>query len=234
MMDDELLIELVRENPVLYDSAHFKYSDITHKADLWKRIGELLRSDAGKCKQRWESLRSQYRKFMRNTKSKTYDGQQPKWKYSDQLSFIHPHMKDKKTNADGSEDNQDDMDDPLHAESNDSWPETNIGLEISTPSSSSTQKRILTFDELPEDSYGVWKSLAKKRKSALAEMASTTHVKHVLDVKKDTRFDELDLFFDTMKMTVKKFTISDKLLVKRKVFNIITEIEEMYADDEQL
>jgi len=41
-MDDEFLIELVRENSELYDFSHSKYSDITFKNNLWKEIGEKI------------------------------------------------------------------------------------------------------------------------------------------------------------------------------------------------
>jgi len=36
-----------------------------------------------------------------------------------------------------------------------------------------------------------------------------------------------------MKRTVKKFCVADKLLVKRKVFNIVSDIEGKYVGEEQ-
>lgn len=50
--------------------------------------------------------------------------------------------------------------------------------------------------------------------------------------KKEKEVDEIDLFFDTMKKTVKKFSVADKLLVKRKIFNIVTDIEEKYVGEQ--
>jgi len=41
-MDDEFLIELVRENSVLYDFSHRNHCDSTLKSNLWKEIGEQL------------------------------------------------------------------------------------------------------------------------------------------------------------------------------------------------
>jgi len=57
----------------------------------------LVVLDVAKCKQRWESLRSQYRKYLRNQKPKTGDpgGSQPTWKYSEQMLLLNPYMKDK-------------------------------------------------------------------------------------------------------------------------------------------
>jgi len=36
-----------------------------------------------------------------------------------------------------------------------------------------------------------------------------------------------------MKRTIKKFCVADKLLVKRKVFNIVSDIEGKYVGEEQ-
>jgi len=36
---EEILLEEVRKNPVLYDSADLKHKDIILKDDIWKEIG---------------------------------------------------------------------------------------------------------------------------------------------------------------------------------------------------
>jgi len=73
-----------------------------------------------------------------------------------------------------------------------------------------------------------------KRKSVPAETASSTLMKHLLnEEKKEKEIDEIDLYFDTMKRTVKKFSVADKLLVKRKVINIVSDIEGKYVGEEQ-
>jgi hypothetical protein len=36
---EDILLEEVRKNPVLYDSADLKYKDIILKDDIWKEIG---------------------------------------------------------------------------------------------------------------------------------------------------------------------------------------------------
>lgn len=41
-MDDEKLIELVRENGAIYDVAHKKYMDINYKTEIWREIGQDL------------------------------------------------------------------------------------------------------------------------------------------------------------------------------------------------
>lgn len=43
-MDDEMLIEEVRQYEELYDIMHKKYSDNIHKDKIWKKIGSELKS----------------------------------------------------------------------------------------------------------------------------------------------------------------------------------------------
>lgn len=44
-MMDEVLIELVRENTVLYDLSHAKYMDTKYKNNLWTKIGTQMNVD---------------------------------------------------------------------------------------------------------------------------------------------------------------------------------------------
>lgn len=48
-MEDEVLIELVRENTVLYDLSHAKYMDTKYKNNLWNKIGTQMNVE-GKSK----------------------------------------------------------------------------------------------------------------------------------------------------------------------------------------
>jgi len=44
-MDDEHLIECVRQYEVLYDLSNPKYMDTSYKNEIWSKIAELLKSD---------------------------------------------------------------------------------------------------------------------------------------------------------------------------------------------
>lgn len=44
-MDDELLIEVIRLRPVIYNSAHSKYMDNKLKDNLWKEISQILKEE---------------------------------------------------------------------------------------------------------------------------------------------------------------------------------------------
>jgi len=54
----------------------------------------------------------------------------------------------------------------------------------------------------------------------------------ILD-KKEDNVDELDLFFKSMAATAKKLPTKGKLEAKRKIFSLMTELEEKYLLDEQ-
>ena len=44
-MNDELLTELVRNHPVLYDLLQSKYTNSSFKQDIWNEIGEVMKVD---------------------------------------------------------------------------------------------------------------------------------------------------------------------------------------------
>lgn len=77
-------------------------------------------------------------------------------------------------------------------------------------------------------------SVLRKRKAPVAatETASSTLMKHILEEEKKMRKEEpkseMDLFFDSIKMTVNKFSAYDQFLTKQKIFQIVTEIEAKY------
>lgn len=44
-MNDEQLIECVRQYPILYDLSNPKYMDIAFKNEIWSKIGEEMKKD---------------------------------------------------------------------------------------------------------------------------------------------------------------------------------------------
>nr|XP_022911624.1 transcription factor Adf-1-like [Onthophagus taurus] len=66
-MNDEKLIEMVRDYPVLYDLSHAKYNDINYKNGIWKEIAKQLKEDWPSCKTRWNNIRDNYRKSLKKT-----------------------------------------------------------------------------------------------------------------------------------------------------------------------
>nr|CAH7768083.1 unnamed protein product [Callosobruchus chinensis] len=100
-MDDEKLIECVREYKELYDMSHKKYSDNLHKDKLWSKIGNEGNMPGPACKARWISLRDQLRKALKKNipKSGQAATARKKWKYEDCMSFLIPYFKERETKS---------------------------------------------------------------------------------------------------------------------------------------
>ncbi|KAL5246180.1 hypothetical protein ACI65C_013588 [Semiaphis heraclei] len=95
----EMLIELVRSRPSLYDMSNKKYSDHLHKELMWREIAGALDQPAQICKKTWIGLRDAYRRSSK--KLITVSGQKSKfirkWKFSDEMEFLKKHMKERET-----------------------------------------------------------------------------------------------------------------------------------------
>ncbi|XP_036140509.1 uncharacterized protein LOC118644881 [Monomorium pharaonis] len=75
-ISDEILITLVRENPVLYDKKHRDYKNQQVKKDTWNMIREVsgLLSSVEQLESRWNQLRNQFGKKLRERKAKLASG----------------------------------------------------------------------------------------------------------------------------------------------------------------
>ncbi|XP_061717045.1 uncharacterized protein LOC133524901 [Cydia pomonella] len=61
-MDEELLINLVKEHGELYDSEHKQYEDQHKREAAWQEIAKKTNQTAHECRDRWKRLRDNYRK----------------------------------------------------------------------------------------------------------------------------------------------------------------------------
>ncbi|KAF6214014.1 hypothetical protein GE061_011743 [Apolygus lucorum] len=100
-MNDEKLIELVREQPILYDTTQKGYNNINLKANVWDAIAAKFDFQSGdEAKNMWLKLRDAYRSSLKRLETRSGDEGFPsksaKWKFSDQMSFLKPYMKDRK------------------------------------------------------------------------------------------------------------------------------------------
>uniref|UniRef100_A0A6P7H7B9 Uncharacterized protein LOC114345211 n=1 Tax=Diabrotica virgifera virgifera TaxID=50390 RepID=A0A6P7H7B9_DIAVI len=67
----------------------------------------------------------------------------------------------------------------------------------------------------------------KRRGHQAVESASAVLMKHLLEEEiNEEEKDDIDLFFDAIKATVKKLNAGNKLLAKQRVFGVISELEE--------
>ncbi|CAG9773187.1 unnamed protein product [Ceutorhynchus assimilis] len=100
-MDDEHLINQVKEFPALYNKKDSRYKSKLAKENAWKTIAAILESDVVSCEQRWTSLRAKYttiRKKLREMPSGSGSADIPCfWPYYHMLSFLDPFLLTRRT-----------------------------------------------------------------------------------------------------------------------------------------
>ncbi|XP_011881772.1 PREDICTED: uncharacterized protein LOC105569709 [Vollenhovia emeryi] len=103
-MDDEMLIECVRQHVELYDISDKRYVGGAHKQRIWKEISQYLGHSAITCKTRWNNIRDNYRKSLKKRVARSGLTGQPKnmrYRYENQLTFLLPFIKERDPNHSG-------------------------------------------------------------------------------------------------------------------------------------
>ncbi|KAF5277014.1 hypothetical protein FQR65_LT16073 [Abscondita terminalis] len=158
-MNDEKLIELVRNYPVLYDLSNAKYMDTNFKNTIWRKIGDEMKTTGTSCKTRWGNIRDNFRKSLKKTK--TVSGQKAKtakpYKYSEQLNFLKKFFDDRETmsNIDAGVTSQDSSGDDEVNESpeneentqNDTVEDNNsVTVELNSPTPQKKRKGLIYYN----------------------------------------------------------------------------------------
>ncbi|RZF43938.1 hypothetical protein LSTR_LSTR006746 [Laodelphax striatellus] len=237
MLDDELLIELVRGQPALYDFTHTHYSDAAFKMQKWQELGQILKQDGDKVKTRWESLRNQFRRFLRLKKKKLagrLSGPLHNWKHYEGMLFLKPHMREKKRQASESVENDDQVYWPTDDADDAMDRSQELEVEISPTPIVGSNSHSMSLR-----SYGIHSSAKPPKSPEPEENPTSILLKYILEKEKsrkeppDTRPDDIDLFFDSIKATVKKLSDKNKILAKQRVFTIVNELEGINLNEMQ-
>ncbi|CAH1115137.1 unnamed protein product [Psylliodes chrysocephalus] len=225
---DEQLIELIRNSEELYNLGNKLYFDTALKNRRWTEIADELNKTADECKQRWESLRSQFRKIC---KTRETTGQaskkKKKWRYEDEMAFLLPYMKIKSRVSSVQLENQvkeeegeiqaeDDVDG--NDEQQDWTTDVSSDAVTTAPKQNIQRKKIVS------------------RRMPSTESTSSTLMNYILSQKDleptnavTKEKDSIDLFFDSIKATVRTFSPVDFHTAKTRIFNIVSEIERPYV-----
>ncbi|XP_072945993.1 uncharacterized protein [Epargyreus clarus] len=205
---DLRLIQLVKENPILYDNNHGKYMDFNAREVAWQKIGDELRQPAGDCKVRWINIRDVNRRTIRqnirdpNARTRTY-------KYEKELYFMRPYYKDvMMSNVESeSDERNNDADEEFHDNTpNDDWedkPKQKVKLERSIKKSN-TKKKKMSYDEEPIPLH----SFSFPETSTPSEFDPT---------------DTVDAFLLSIGATLKTFSPYHLNLAKSKIFSVVQE-----------
>ncbi|XP_045761987.1 uncharacterized protein LOC123865162 isoform X2 [Maniola jurtina] len=231
---DEMLIELVKQRPGLYSIQSSHYSDHAYKKKTWNEIEQVIQLPSPK--NRWESLRGQYRKYLGKVKKSGQKGFKiSKWRYLDQMQFINDHINveipqlpftDEETSVENTwfgdraslnfpTDNG--IEDQVMPDANDS---DLVNEQLSDPVQTSTKT-----------------PGTRKRKIGSASIKENTSslMKYLLENQQQERLvHPLDHFFKLMAATVKNFSPTDQYVVKTTVFNLVSGLEEKYLTQSHL
>ncbi|XP_061387662.1 uncharacterized protein LOC133322713 [Musca vetustissima] len=88
------LIDLVKQNPILYDKKYRSFQYREEKIRKWNEIAKALRRDANFVRLKWKSLRDTYRRRLLRKDGEDDDGPTKNWKYNEQLSFLKDQYPD--------------------------------------------------------------------------------------------------------------------------------------------
>ncbi|XP_077288944.1 uncharacterized protein LOC143913173 [Arctopsyche grandis] len=241
-MNDEKLIEFVKENSVLYNVSMVKYNDAVHKFKIWKDIAKKLNQPSSVCKSRWNNIRDNYRKSVKKRltteRHAPNSGNKKKYyKYEEQLRFLdnfyHKSMLDVEDEADqeylmGEDDPLDDLDSEAlgHSQSsrcNKTFVNSNSNRRYYSSFTSFTKPMTApipaTVTPPPIDFIKLETSKSAAPSSANVLNKDESQSANSLQAK------AVDAFLAGLSSTLKSFTPYYLNLVKSKIFSAVQEYE---------
>ncbi|XP_017755456.1 PREDICTED: uncharacterized protein LOC108547438 [Eufriesea mexicana] len=172
---------------------------------------------AKECKKQWNSLRDCYRRALKKRKKvkSAQIGKIRKWKYENELSFLVPFIKERKSNSQFNMSTNDKSDVDITS---------NICIDMPC-----TQQMEEQASPEPRDSATEISS-AKKRIRRRTEAMSPVFMDFISSNKYENTqprddTNDIDLFFQSMASTVKKFSPYNQAVAKARIFSIISEVE---------
>ncbi|GAB6022306.1 hypothetical protein CHUAL_006426 [Chamberlinius hualienensis] len=228
-MNNQKLIECVREYMFLYDLNDHRYTDNQLKDDAWKEIAKKLRVQKKDCKKSWFLLRDAFRRAIKKkkeAKSGQACGSTRKWKYEEEMSFLLPYFKERSTISTQPPTNEDEVsndEDVCNDDTGGIYITQISPHSFSTPTQTSTYKNKLGpsgYNSIPGPKKARIHQSAKEE--CCKETASSSLMKYILENKKANGVQQ---FFDSIATTVQSFPPHDQAIAKSKVFAVISEME---------
>ncbi|KAG5329017.1 ADF1 factor, partial [Acromyrmex heyeri] len=97
---DDLLINVVKSYPHLYDTSCKDYRDVIKKENSWVEISKVLNTSAGVCCNRWTRLRESFSKEKKKRQNETRSGSGASKRrgfiYFESMKFIDKFVKSRK------------------------------------------------------------------------------------------------------------------------------------------
>ncbi|KAL5236565.1 hypothetical protein ACI65C_003975 [Semiaphis heraclei] len=222
--NDELLIEEVRQNTVLYNS-----QDIKHKDEIWKNIAGKVGKSMDDCKKRWKNIRDTHNRYRKRLGTGSASSAKKNWSLAGRVSFLN-NVECERNSSSNLSTQQSDL------EAADCSIEADIDVGVNefsdeesavSPGCSYAGKRVRS----KTDKLNVLLAKRAKDRNTIIETIEKQNEK-ILNLHK-TEEDDVDFFFKSLAITVKKLPNKGINEVKIKSLALVTEIQEKYSAPEQ-
>ncbi|VVC40020.1 BESS motif,MADF domain,SANT/Myb domain,Myb-like domain [Cinara cedri] len=218
LIEDELLVEEVSKNQVIYDNSHEKHKDLHYKEIIWNKISPIVGRSTDDCKKRWRNIRDTYMKHKR--KPGTVSGtSKKKWALAENLSFLNNVIQYERNMI-------------AHFNGNDSLIEDNTEDANEKFENNTIEKSVIEsdFNEYqPPTKMSKIKNYQIDRASTIVE--SLQKPNEAIITYNTTTVDEIDLFFQSIAGIVKKLPPRGVTEARLEVLKTVSALEEKYSDN---
>ncbi|KAJ8714789.1 hypothetical protein PYW08_004770 [Mythimna loreyi] len=223
----EHFIETVRKYPCLWNTTAIEYRDQELKDAAWAEVmKETDLSSVKEVKLKWKKLRDSYRDALkRQSEMLAKDPANPvkknyPWKYMGLMQFLQPYMSNRKKPA-GSPSYPAPPPAAENGHAEHSSSESESDAESAPKRKSCSQMSVIErkLDYL-------CKAQAAKRACAEPAAAPAAHASHAAHAAHAAHPDPLDIFFNSMCQSTKRFPFPTQIKIKKSLFNAVIEAEE--------
>ncbi|XP_060861708.1 uncharacterized protein LOC132938721 [Metopolophium dirhodum] len=243
VMDDEKLIEVVRNYPVIYKLSDKNYKDNCIKDNVWKEISQSIGKNVNDCKTRWRTIRDSYKKNLKKRRLGTGSAATTKSKYNDDsLSFLDNIENERRTTSNISVEKKACNDNTNYSEMavNDSFdqteeiePEKELLLKSSEPLLDMPIDDKLPNTEINHSLIDSFTKPCEKKTTRRAQDKILDEIKKgreerlaaLREMKQQESIDPIQTFFKSMASTVSMFPPESVVEAKMRIFNIVSEME---------
>ncbi|XP_044734314.1 transcription factor Adf-1-like [Chrysoperla carnea] len=209
-VDDEKLVETVAKFPCIYDTSNKLYKNQVAKDNAWKEVAEHTKKSANDCKKRWRNIKDTFfKRQKRRTGTGSSTNMKPKsWPLANMLSFLgkanHKRESISNTSADN---NLSQADDEIGSQA-DEETMTHEDVEFITEDVTLEAKQPHSLKQTSTPSKDLFFHPSKRHKTSEKVMNFLEETRkernELLRGLNQNRDDEIDLFFKSIAMSVKK------------------------------
>ncbi|KAL7639940.1 UNVERIFIED_CONTAM: hypothetical protein RMT77_009353 [Armadillidium vulgare] len=241
----ENLIELVRQNEVLYNVHEKDYRNASKRQEAWEEIGKAMGLPWQACKDDWTKLRNAFTNAIKRRSLKSGEAAHKisPWRFEYQLSFLKPFLDGRRMNSNidssGSSTDGEEYIYPTDVLSLTTSEDTNARYVIMNTKESPKSEvfDIDVNDYQIQDNFQIPKppdehnNSNKKGEHSLDQLISTMKTNNRILTEISTiqqvnyAADETELFYLSMARTIKKLPRREQIRIRQKLCSLVSESE---------